>query len=488
VIIDPRTPVLVGVAQHTVRPPGPAPEPLESWEQVARAAVQDSGAARLLDRLDSVQVVYCQSWPYDAPVDRLVDRLGISPAHRHYSGIGGTTPQQLVNASAERILDGTSQAALIVGAEALSTLRQLKKAGERAAWSHRDPEKKPFPYEAVPHKAELAHQVFQAWETFPLFDTARRAARGESLDGYATAIGELLAPMTRVAAGNQHAWFPLQRSASELSTPTPANRVVGWPYTKYEVSVMDVDMAAAVVLVSSGLADELGIAEDRRTYLTGWAYATDVWTVAERDDLAESPAMRAVFQAALRMAGNPEVTAMDLYSCFASSLHLACDALGIDPLDPRGLTVTGGLPFAGGPASNYMLHSIATMAETVRAQGGTGLVSGVGMHMTKHVAALWSATPPASLPVPVQVTADLGRVREVHVTAEGPATVVAYTSAHGRDGAPESVLVVAELADGSRCYARTTEADLMADALSRELVGAKVSLVTDGRTTGVTWS
>jgi acetyl-CoA C-acetyltransferase len=127
------------------------------------------------------------------------------------------------------------------------------------------------------------------------------------------------------------------------------------------------------------------------------------------------------------------------------------------------------------------------MAEHLRAHPGTGMTTGVGMHMTKHVAGVWSSTKPATAPVPVTVEPDLGAVRAVHVTAEGPATVVAMTSAHGRDGAPESVLVVAELPDGSRCYARTSDAGLMKDALSRELVGQPVTLTTDGRTTSVGW-
>ena len=37
----------------------------------------------------------------------------------------------------------------------------------------------------------------------------------------------------------------------------------------------------------------------------------------------------------------------DLYSCFPSAVEAAVDALGLDPFDPRGLTVTGGLPYHG---------------------------------------------------------------------------------------------------------------------------------------------
>ena len=493
--VDPRTPCLIGVAQHTVRPPGPSPEPLELWEQRAREAARDSGVDGLLSRLDSVQIVYCQTWPYDDPVGRLVERIGADPKDRRYSGIGGTTPQVLLNGLAERILAGELDLGLVVGAEALATVRALKKAGERPAWSHRDPEKKPFPFEAVPPTTEVAHQVFQAYLTFALFDTARRAARGEALDGYAATTAEMLARMTDIAVRNPHAWFPTARSSEELATATPENRYVGWPYTKYEVSVMDVDMSAAAIIASEATADALGVPVAKRVYPVGWAYATDVWTVAEREDMATSPAMQAVSSAALEMAGVrlDDIAAFDLYSCFASSLHLQCDAMGLDPLDPRGLTVTGGLPFAGGPASNYMLHSVATMVDRLRAEPGSrGLVTGVGMHMTKHCTAVYSSTAPGAAPVPVdsealQAGLDAGPRRAVLATHEGPATVVAYTVEHGRDGAPMSGLLILEVEGGARCYARVNDAALLADAESRELVGQVVTVTNDGSVNTATW-
>jgi acetyl-CoA C-acetyltransferase len=490
--IDPRSPCIIGVAQRTVRPPeGPAPEPLDSWVEVATAAAADTGGGDVLRRLDSVQVVYCQSWQYDDPAGRLCERIGADPKHRFYSGIGGTTPQVLVDDAAEAMLRGKLDLALVVGAEALATKRALKKAGERPEWSHRDPEKKPFPFEAIPHPAEIAHEVFQAWLTFPVFDVARRAHRGESLVAYADGIGAMMAPMTDVAAKSSHAWFPVARSASELITATPDNRYVGWPYTKWTVSVMDVDMAAAVVLATHEKADELGVPADRRVYLRGWAYGTDCWTVAERDEMWASPAMAATSRAALASAGVGvgDVGHFDLYSCFASSLHLACDALGISPTDPRGLTVTGGLPFAGGPASNYMLHSIATMTDVLRADpGGIGVVSGVGMHMTKHVYAAYSTEPgPAAPRPPGDLGLDAVPLRAVVESYAGPATVVAYTVAHQRDGSPEWGLVIVDLPTGERAYAKVLDAGLLADAESRELVGLAVDLTTDGTVNTARW-
>src|SRR4051812_4834777 len=362
--VDPRTPCLIGVAQRTWRPVNPdpvdAPEPLDMWEEVVRAAGEDSGIPGVETDVESLQIVYCQTWPYDDPVARLSERISASPQHRYYSGIGGTTPQVLVNDTAESILRGDCDLAVITGAEALDTMRRAKKQGRRLPWSHRTTEKGPFPFEAPFHPAEVAHDVFQAWLTFPVFDIARRAHLRIKPEGYRERLGQLMAPMTEVAAANPYAWFPLERSAEELLTATPANRMVGYPYTKYMVSIMDVDMAAALVLASHERADALGVPDDKRVYLRGWAYGNDPWYIAERPELWHSVAMEEVSKAALGMAGAgiDDVAHIDLYSCFASSVLFGRDALGFkEGVDDRPITVTGGLPFSGGAGSDYMTHS-----------------------------------------------------------------------------------------------------------------------------------
>jgi acetyl-CoA C-acetyltransferase len=504
---DPHTPCIIGVAQRTVHPGnGPAPEPLVQWDEVCRAAADNSGAGQaVLGAADSLQIVYCQSWPYDDPPGRLSERLGIAPRHHLYSGIGGTTPQVLVQQAAEAILARQYDVAVITGAEALETVRQLKKAGERPAWSFRDPERKPFPFEAPFHPAEVAHNVFQAWLTFPIFDIARRAHLGIAPDDYRSALGRMMAPMTTVAATNPYAWFRSGRSADELTMATATNRMVGYPYTKTMVSIMDVDMAAAVIVASDEAAERLGVPAERRVYLRGWSYATDPVYVAEHDPLWASPAMTGTSTAALECAGVgiDDVAHLDLYSCFASSLNLARDALAIGDDDRRPLTVTGGLPFAGGAGSNYMMHSLAAMTEVLRRHPGDfGLVSGVGMHMTKHVFGVYSTTPG---PVRPPDSAAVQRVAErrgpcpIAATHTGPATVVSYTVAHGRDGSPDWGLAICDVAGpesdhrtqsapdeppsperragSTRCYARMEDPDLLAAVERAEWVGAAVELV-----------
>ncbi len=475
-----RAPCIIGVAARTWHPgaagPQGAPEPLEMWEIVAREAARDAGRGDVLELVDSVQIVYCQTCQYDDAVARLSERLGASPRHRHYSGIGGTTTQQLVGATAERMLAGEMDLALVTSAEALATQRAYKKRGERVAYSHPPAEKRPYPWESPPDPVEVAHEVFQAWLTFAVFDNARRARLGAGLDEYRGEIGSMLEPMTRVAARNPHAWYRTQRSAGEIVTPNDDNRLVGYPYTKYSVAVMDVDMAAALLVATHDRADALGVPPERRVYLRGWSYATDPVLVAAHPDMTRSPAMQHAASTALRAAGADvdDLAYLDLYSCFASSLHFACDALGISPIDARGLTVTGGLPYHGGPASGYLTHSIVEMVERLRRDpGALGLVSGVGMHMTKHVFGVYSTSPgrePRTTPSPAATAVP------VVAAHDGDATVSAYSVVHARDGAPQWGLLVCDIGDGTRTYARLEDVDACRAAEREELVGRRVRL------------
>lgn len=487
-----RRPCVIGVARHTWHPdavgPDGAPEPLEMWEQMARVAAADAGAPSALSSLDSLDVVYCQSWQYDDPPGRLAERLGTAPARRRYSGIGGTVPQSLVNEAATAIGAGQLDLALVVGAEALATVRRHKREGRNLEWSHPPAERRPFPYDVPVHPSEVSHGILHAYLTFAVFDSARRAHLGRGLDEHRRQLGELLSGFTEVAAADpDHAWFPLVRSPSEIVEPSGTNRMVAYPYTKLMTSIMDVDMAGAVLVASDEAASKLGVPPERRVYLRGFGYAEDPAFVAERRQLWRSPAMRVVMAAALGGAGIEvdQLGHLDLYSCFASSVGFGADALGIDrrTMAPgaRRLTVTGGLPYHGGPGSNYVTHSIAAMVERLREHPGTfGMVTGVGMYMTKHVAAVWSTEPGAAPPphpgdLQGRVEADLEHVPIVE-SAEGGATVAAYSIEHARDGSPAWGALICDLPGGARCYARLEDPDALAEAERHELIGRIVRL------------
>jgi acetyl-CoA C-acetyltransferase len=191
--------------------------------------------------------------------------------------------------------------------------------------------------------------------------------------------------------------------------------------------------------------------------------------------------MSEVFAEAMRCAdlGVDDIEHFDLYSCFASSVFFALDALGMTQDDPRSLTQTGGLPFAGGAASNYMGHSIAAMVDTLRSDpASAGMVTGVGMHMTKHVAGVYSTDPgSATMPSSPAPEAATVAIRDRH---DGPATIAAYSVVHGRSGEPEWALLVCDVEPGVRCYARVDgDADLLAELEAAEWVGRTVTVRAD---------
>ena len=123
--------------------------------------------------LQSLQVVYCQSWEYDDPCGRLATARGRS-RHRVYSGIGGSVPVRLVGDAARPWPGASSIWPSWSGAEALATRRHLAEPD----WSHPPAEPRPFPITL--DRDEAANGIYQAYLTFALLDTARRAPRGVS--------------------------------------------------------------------------------------------------------------------------------------------------------------------------------------------------------------------------------------------------------------------------------------------------------------------
>src|SRR3989442_14708430 len=68
---------------------------------------------------------------------------------------------------------------------------------------------------------------------------------------------------------------------------------------------------------------------------------------------------------------------------------------GNAPDDPLALTVTGGLPWFGGPGNNYTTHAIIALAERLRAsRNAFGLVHANGWHLTKHALGIYGGAPP----------------------------------------------------------------------------------------------
>jgi len=478
-------PVIIGVGQWTNHPKtiDDTVEPLEMMARVTREAEADTGAVGLLERVDSVQVVNFMSWSYTDAPGQLARRIRANPTHTLYSTIGGETPQRLVNETAQAIVDGRIRIALLAGAEALESRRLARKLGAQLSWSQRGtPQRVDGDNRPGFNEIEARHGATMPTRVYPLFENAIRAHLRISVAEHQERLGALCARLAGVAADNPYAWFPKAHSPEEIATVRPDNRMVGFPYPKLMNAIIETDQAAAVILTGSLTARELGIPEDRWVYLHGCGDATDKWFVSDRVHYHSSPAISAATRRALGMAGIgvDDVAILDLYSCFPSAVQMGLDALGLKPDDPRPLTVTGGLPYAGGPGNNYVMHSIATMVQRLRKSPGEyGLVTGLGWFATKHSAGVYSSKPPSSEWRRTDPAVDQRKLDEMESPpfineAEGDAAIETYTVIFNREGEPEQGIVIGRLKgdSGARFFANTPrDRELMLAMTREEFVG-----------------
>lgn len=485
--LDPRTPVLVGAGQINQRTEDAGVEPVD----LMAAAAREAADPRVLAAVDSIRVVNLLSWRYRDPGLLLGRRIGAPHAATQYTGIGGNTPQSLVNKTCLDIQQGRTDAVLLAGGETWRTRMRLRARGIRPEWTKQD-DSVPIPPGAgadVPMSGPADERIGLDRPSFvyPLFEEALRIADGESVAAHRRRLGLLWSQFSAVAVGNPHAWVREQFSAEQITAIGPDNRMISWPYPKLMNSNNMVDQAAAVLLCSVEKATYLQIPRDQWVFPYAGTDSHDTYSFAERDELHRSPAIRIAGARVLELAevGLDDLDYVDLYSCFPSAVQVAARELGLPVGDPdRPLTVTGGLTFAGGPWNNYVMHSIATMAQRLRDNPGTrGLVTANGGYLTKHSFGVYGATPPPRdfRWEDVQDAVDALPTRTALEQWEGVGTVESWTTPYDRDGNPEKTFMTVRTPDGARALAVIADSAQAAVAVSEDIAGAKVRVHSDGR-------
>lgn len=461
-----RIPVIVGVGEFSDHPREIAQglEPLTLMERALQRAEQDSGA-RLLAEIDSLDIVNFLSWRYDAPERALSARLGIDPAHAYYGPVGGESPIRYIHEAAQRIARGESQVAAITGAEAQSTATKAERANVALPWTPFAKDA-PAPLRGADYQKPMATTlgVAKPVTVYPFYEAASAAYWGQSPRDAHRESGELWSRYAAVAATNPEAWIKKAFTAEEITTPTPDNRLIAWPYTKLMVANPMVNQSAAILMTSLAKARAAGVPDDRIVHVWGGAAAEEPRDYLDRDQYVESHAQNAVLRAAMALVGGDGSAfgAIELYSCFPCVPKMARRTLklGADVMP----TVTGGLTFFGAPLNDYMAHAACAMVRQIRAGTRTGLLYAQGGFVTKHHALVVSKEPPPQ-PIAqshsVQAEADRNRgpVPTYVTEASGVGTVESFTVIYGRSGAAEHGVVILRTAANERALARVPAAD-----------------------------
>jgi acetyl-CoA C-acetyltransferase len=164
-------------------------------------------------------------------------------------------------------------------------------------------------------------------------------------------------------------------------------------------------------------------------------------------------------------------------------VQVAAKELGLS--EDRPLSVTGGLTFGGGPLNDYVLHSIATMAERLRAEPGTrGLVTANGGYLSKHAFAVYGTEPPADGWRHDEPQAEIDRTpaRALVDDHEGPVVIEGYTVDYDAEG-PARAMAACRLAGGQRAWATSDDRGLARSMTESEFCGREAVRKADGTLT-----
>ena len=496
--VDANTPIIVGVGQSIFREEvlESSPSPADIAAIAAKRAIDDTSCIAIADAIDTLAVVRIFAESYSKThhpcggsnnLPRSVaNRLSINPDALIYSDVGGHNPQRLVNEMAEKIFNRQAEVVLLTGSEAIGFEKQARRKNVSVDWSEEvDPicEDRGLG-KAMVSGGEIANGMLAPTQIYPLFEHAWRVKNGFTREQHRTVMADLFASFNTVAADNAYAFFPQHRTANQLTEVTNENFMVADPYTKRIVAQDAVNMGAAVLLTSVNKAKNLGVPENKWVFLHGYGDADDR-LVSKRCDLAASQAIAGAGRVALSAANISieDIGPVDLYSCFPCAVLIAAESLGLDWRDSnRPLTVTGGLPFAGGAGNNYSMHAIATMVEKLRAEPASyGLIQANGGFLSKESVGIYSAKARKNWrPVDsesAQQSVDSVPPVEYATDLSQSFTVESYTVVYKR-GEPVFAYVVARDARNCRALAKVRSGDResLQVFLEGEPVGRKIQI------------
>tara|TARA_R110002049_G_scaffold134756_4_gene294289 strand:- start:260 stop:1786 length:1527 start_codon:yes stop_codon:yes gene_type:complete len=490
------TPIIIGAGQFVERlnkqssPPFAAPMDLAA--NACKMALQDAGVpAEAVDTIavirlfsDTVKVWASPLGGSDNPPESIARRIGAAPSHRIYSNASGTEPLHVMAELMSAIARGEKKVALLTGAEAIASQRFAQRNGFTADWH--ETFDTPFENREYLDRLVSAEEVngglTMPVRSYAIIENLQAHKMGHSLQQHRDFMAQLMVPFSVVAANNPYAQFPYAYTQDELATPGPDNYLISQPYSKRLVAQDAVNQASAVLLTSVGHARQLGVDPRQWVFLEAYAEGADN-CLSQREDPCRSDAMERVLSTVMDTAeATPEaMDLIDIYSCFPCAVTAACQVLGLPTDGSHQLTVTGGLPYFGGPGNNYSGHALAEMAVRLRGTPSRALVTANGGILSKHAAAVLTTEPARAASLDWhssgERTLDCSNIgtRQMAVNPQR-GTVVSYTLVSRRDK-EDIAIVLAETENGERFLASSTEKAITAPMQKDSPIGRVIDIL-----------
>lgn len=492
--LAPNTPVLVGVGFHQEKSDDPTQcsEPYRSMVQAVRKAAVDAGAADITREFESIAVLQGM-WQYRNPGKLIADEIGCAGAKSIVSDLGvlQLTPfNDLCRAIAAEELE----VGVVVGGEAQFRALRSMITGQPAPDTAQGEDTPPPDVHLSsidPFCSDLESQrgLHLPAELFAIIESALRHHQGLSIEQHRDRLARLYASFSEIAARNPHAWRQEPMRAEEIRDPREKNWYVAFPYTKRHCAQWNVNQSVAVIVASAAKAKRLGLRSDSWIFPVAAVESRHVVVLAQQRTLHSHLGTVLCGDRACALAGvrRQDVAAAELYSCFPGAVQSFALDLGLDGNCP--LTVTGAMPFAGGPFNHSSLEGIARMAEVLRESSASGeaprrvgLVSNLSGIFGKQCCALLSNEPNPSGYRFDDITAEVAaRDAPVPLDADyaGPVKIVGYTVMFQRDR-PSHAIAICDTPAGKRTVGRTEDEVLLDAMIREEFCGRSVVLEVGG--------
>ena len=419
-------------------------EALLIMDQAVKEALSDSGNKLVKDYIDEIRIPK-GFWRYRDPGKWIAKNNNFKNIPTTYVTKIGVLQQNLINEACLKIENGEINAAIILGGEA--RYKQLRSVIEKKEYFETKLDENPDFYikakEDLYGDEELEELGAMAVGYYATMETALRKNDDENIKEHQNNIASMYEEFSKVASNNEDAWLDHPYSKKEILETSKKNKMLAYPYNKLHCTSWNVNQSAALIICSEELANKLEIDNKKRVYPISSSENNHMIAIQQRPKLYESLGMIYAAKSINRMMEQLDIRldAYDLYSCFPAAVKMFSKSLELGSESPK--TITGSMPYAGGPLNSFVIHSTVKMIQKIRAlEARHGLVTGVSGMMTKQSFCVWGKEYQEQFifdDVTERAKLDEKPV-ELSNIAEGEGEIIGYTIIEGSEHASKAVL------------------------------------------------
>tara|TARA_B100000945_G_scaffold77281_1_gene59624 strand:- start:95 stop:1549 length:1455 start_codon:yes stop_codon:yes gene_type:complete len=419
-------------------------EALLLMDQAVKEALSDSGNKSVKDYIDEIRIPK-GFWRYRDPGKWIAKNNDFQGIPTTYVTKIGVLQQNLINEACLKIENGEINASIILGGEA--RYKQLRSVIEKKEYFETKLDENPDFYikakEDLYGDGELEELGAMAVGYYATMETAIRKNDDEEIEEHQNNIASMYEEFSKVASNNEDAWLDHPYSKKEILETSKKNKMLAYPYNKLHCTSWNVNQSAALIICSEELADKLEIDNKKRVYPISSSENNHMIAIQQRPKLYESIGMVYAAKSVNKMMEKLDIRldAYDLYSCFPAAVKMFSKSLELGSEIPK--TITGSMPYAGGPLNSFVIHSTVKMIQKIRASElRHGLVTGVSGMMTKQSFCVWGKEYQEQFvfdDVTERAKLDESPV-EMSNIAEGEGEIIGYTIIEGSENKLKAVL------------------------------------------------